>query len=164
MATHDSASRLRLYHVRVAWNESKINHQGRLLNACSPQLSVTHVKLLDICHTSPQLLGTLPGTAYAGQPEGARLAQLLIIPPAPESVVNSEAERTNTILAVFNYAPSQNGLDHAQRSSYSVVSRWELQQSELTLHESFKALKGGNEKPPSSRACALPIDLRQTIY
>lgn len=118
MVTYDASKHLRLYKIMINWhaNAGDGNTHKASLN---PQMAILHVELLDQC---------VPQSS-----ERAASAQLssLHIEPISQAIDNS----TFTVVAVFTSAAQDHG------GKFSVVSRWDLQQTEATLHDSFKSLK-----------------------
>ncbi|THX79645.1 hypothetical protein D6D05_04871 [Aureobasidium pullulans] len=128
MATYDSSKRLRLYKIMIHWNSNTGdgNNQKPTLN---PQMAVLHVELLDQC---------VPQSS-----ERAASAQLssLHIEPISQAIENS----TFTVVAVFTSAAQDHG------GKFSIISRWELQQADTTLHDSFKGLKPTAAQPAAQK-------------
>ncbi|KAH0011805.1 hypothetical protein KCU78_g9919, partial [Aureobasidium melanogenum] len=118
MVTYDASKHLRLYKIMINWhaNAGDGNTHKATLN---PQMAILHVELLDQC---------VPQSS-----ERAASAQLssLNIEPISQAIDNS----TFTVVAVFTSAAQDHG------GKFSVISRWDLQQTEVALHDSFKGLK-----------------------
>ncbi|KAI5206129.1 hypothetical protein E4T39_02649 [Aureobasidium subglaciale] len=128
MVTYDSSNRLRLYKIMINWNANSgegNNHKVTL----SPQMAILHVELLDRC---------VPQSS-----DRAASAQLssLHIEPQSQAIENT----TFTVVAVFTSAAQDHG------GKYSVVSRWELQQADTTLHNSFKDLRPTATQPAAAK-------------
>lgn len=128
MVTYDTSQRLRLYKIMINWNANAGdgNNQRITLN---PQMAVLHVELLDRC--IPQ------------SPERAASAQLssLHIEPISQAIDNS----TFTIVAIFTSAAQDHG------GKFSIISRWDLQQTDALLHDSFKSLKSTAAQPAPNK-------------
>ncbi|KAI4851052.1 hypothetical protein E4T45_05240 [Aureobasidium sp. EXF-8846] len=128
MVTYDSSNRLRLYKIMINWNPNAGdgNNQKTSLN---PQMAILHVELLDRC---------VPQSS-----ERAASAQLssLHIEPISQAIENS----TFTVVAVFT-SPAQ---DHGGK--FSIISRWDLQQIDTSLHDSFKGLKPTATQPAANK-------------
>lgn len=127
MVTYDASQRLRLYKIAIQWNPSQ--GDGHHVQSINPQINFLHVELLDRC--VPQ------------SPERAASAQLssLQIEPISPAIDHS----TYTVVAIFTSAAQDHG------SKFSVISRWELQQAETTLHDSFKNLKSSATHPAAAK-------------
>ncbi|KAI5239334.1 hypothetical protein E4T43_06859 [Aureobasidium subglaciale] len=128
MVTYDSSKRLRLYKIMINWNANAgegNNHKATL----SPQMAILHVELLDRC---------VPQSS-----DRAASAQLssLHIEPQSQAIDNT----TFTVIAVFTSAVQDHG------GKYSIISRWELQQADTTLHNSFKDLKPTAAQPAAAK-------------
>lgn len=128
MVTYDASKRLRLYKIMINWNPNAgdgNNHKATL----NPQMAILHVELLDRC--VPQ------------SPERAASAQMssLHIEPISQAIENS----TFTVVAVFTSAAQDHG------GKFSIISRWELQQTDATLHDSFKSLKPTATQPAANK-------------
>jgi mediator of RNA polymerase II transcription subunit 16 len=129
MITHDASKRLRLYRITIHWNANsgETNHHKASL---SPQLSVVHLELLDRC--VPQA---------SERTSSAQLSSLHL-----EPLSHAIDMSTFTVAAVFTSAAQNHG------TKYSIVSRWELQPAETTLHDSFKGLKPTANQPTAMRS------------
>ena len=106
----------------------------------TPQLTIHHQQLIDHCVPLPIIDNA---NLDQGDTSSARLAQLLIIPPAA-NVTGTESE-LYLITALFNSVSSSSDLTNSQ-DSCSVYARWTVEQSKPVLHESFKALKPISDK------------------
>jgi mediator of RNA polymerase II transcription subunit 16 len=128
MVTYDSSNRLRLYKIMINWNPNAGdgNTQKTSLN---PQMAILHVELLDRC---------VPQSS-----ERAASAQLssLHIEPISQAIENS----TFTVVAVFTSAAQDHG------GKFSIISRWDLQQIDTSLHDSFKGLKPTANQPAANK-------------
>jgi len=132
LATYDVAKSLRLYRVHIVWNHVQGDvHHGQPPSV-SPVLRVTHVQLLD--RVLPQILN------------GAELSQLLIQPP----MVGAEKGHVS-LTALFTCLPDDQQVGHRASGRGSVISTWELRQTEVVLHDVFKTLKPGTDKPSASK-------------
>ncbi|KAH0294203.1 hypothetical protein M436DRAFT_81910 [Aureobasidium namibiae CBS 147.97] len=128
MVTYDTSKRLRLYKIMINWNANAgdgTNHKTTL----NPQIAVLHVELLDRC---------VPQSS-----ERAASAQLssLHVEPISQAIDNS----TFTVVAVFTSAAQ----DHSGK--FSIISRWDLQQVDATLHDSFKSLRPTTAQPATNK-------------
>ncbi|CAD0089449.1 unnamed protein product [Aureobasidium mustum] len=96
----------------------------------NPLMAILHVELLDSC---------IPQSS-----ERAASAQLssLHIEPVSQAIDNS----TFTVVAIFTSAAQDHG------GKFSVISRWDLQQTEATLHDSFKSLKPTASQSTTSKS------------
>lgn len=134
LVTYDASKSLRLYRMQIEWNDQQHGKPPSV----NPVLSVTHIQLLD---------RVLPQT-----PSAAELSSILIQPPA----IGVDRGHIQ-ISAVFNCLPDEQQINHHTSARGSVVARWELRQSEVVLHEVFKALKPGTDKINASKP-------RQTLH
>jgi mediator of RNA polymerase II transcription subunit 16 len=129
---------LRLYKIMINWNANAGdgNNQKASLN---PQMAILHVELLDRC---------VPQSS-----ERAASAQLssLHIEPISQAIENS----TFTVVAVFTSAAQDHG------GKFSIISRWDLQQIDTTLHDSFKGLKPTATQPATNKPI---LALQSNIY
>lgn len=128
MVTYDVSKRLRLYKIMINWNANAGDGNSHKITL-NPQMAVLHVELLDRC--VPQ------------SPERAASAQLssLQIEPISQAIDNS----TFTVMAVFTSAAQ----DHSGK--FSIISRWDLQQADAALHDSFKSLKPTTTQPTTNK-------------
>jgi mediator of RNA polymerase II transcription subunit 16 len=128
MVTYDASNRLRLYKIMINWNTNAGdgNNQRTTVN---PQMAILHVELLDRC--VPQ------SSEYAAS---AQLSSLHI-EPISQAIENS----TFSVVAVFTSAAQEHG------SKFSIISRWDLQQIDTTLHDSFKGLKATATQPTANK-------------
>lgn len=132
MATFDTSKCLRLYRVNILWNMAQGDPQHGVTPSVTPVLRVTHVQLLD--RVQPQT------------PNGSALSHLKIEPP----MFWADKGRV-TITAVFTCLPDEQEIGHETGDRGSIIARWELRRSEALLHDVFKTLKPGAEKPAASK-------------
>ncbi|GAB7348668.1 hypothetical protein MBLNU459_g7031t1 [Dothideomycetes sp. NU459] len=141
LVTYDTSKSLRLYRLGIGWNPSG----GDALHppSVNPQLNLKHVHILDRCmpqsHGRPFSEGA-PNMMHTS-PIGAELSSIQIKPPM------SATDGPFMVMAVFTSSGSDDQLSQHSAGKFSVIARWELQQTESTLHESFKSLKPGTENP-----------------
>lgn len=139
LVTYDISKCLRLYRIGINWHA--VGGDAQQPPSVNPQLSLKHVQILDRCipqshdrpfsDSTPNLMPTSPA--------GAELSNIQIRPPM------SGSNGSFTVMALYTSAGSDDQL--SQGSKFSVIARWELQQSDVTLHESFVNLKPSTEKP-----------------
>lgn len=117
LVTYDTSQRLRLYKIGIQWNlvKGESNHH----HSISPQLNFLHVELQDRC--VPQ---------SSERAASARLSSIVLEPLSP-AIEHSKF----TVIAIFTSGAQDHG------GKFSIISRWELQQAETALHDSFKNLK-----------------------
>ena len=132
LATYDASKCLRLYRVNIVWNAVQGDYQHGQPPSVTPQLRATHIQLLD--RILPQ------------RPNGSELSQILIQPPMVG------ADKGHVLLAaLFTCLPDDQQVAHQANGRGSILSRWELKQSEVVLHDVFKTLKPGTDKLPASK-------------
>lgn len=141
LVTYDTSKCLRLYRIGIAWNA--VGGDPSLPPSVNPQISLKHVQILDRCLPQPynrlftnSASGMMQSTAIC-----AELSNIQIKPPT------SGTDGNFMVMAIFTNGGNDDQL--SPHSKFSVISRWELQQSEATLHESFRSLKPTTEKPSS---------------
>lgn len=128
MVTYDASKRLRLYKIMINWNANAGDGNSHKITL-NPQMAVLHVELLDKC--VPQ------------SPEHAASAQLSSLQIEPISLAIDSS--TFTVVAVFTSAAQ----DHSGK--FSIISRWDLQQADASLHDSFKSLKPTTTQPATNK-------------
>lgn len=136
LVTHDASKCLRLYRVNILWNPMPGGSHHGIPSSVNPVLRVSHVQLLD--HVIPQ------------SQTAAELSQILVQPPA------MGADKAHTsIIALFTCLPDDQQMGHQASERGSIIAKWELKQSEVVLHEVFKTLKPGFDKPTTSKVSYL---------
>lgn len=127
LTTYDDSKCLRLYRLNILWNPVQGDPQHGQHATVSPALRVTHIQLLD---------RVLPQSS-----NGAELSHILIQPPTVATDRSAVL-----VLAVFTCLPDDQQVGHQAGVRGSVISRWELRQSEVVLHNVFSTLKPGTDK------------------
>lgn len=132
LITHDASQCLRLYRVNILWNHVQGDFHHGIPPSVNPVLRVTHVQLLD--HVIPQ------------SQTAAELSQILVQPPA----IGSDKGHIS-IMALFTCLPDDQQMGHQASERGSIIAKWGLKQSEVVLHDVFKTLKPGFDKPTPSK-------------
>ena len=124
--TYDRSSQLRLYRITIHWNATQLSRGNQQHTQVAPELDIHHLTAVE--------------KVRAQQIDGARLAQLDIIPSVPEAAQLSST--MPTVQAIFNYSPLPLGGSQDQGYSSTIV-RWTVESYTPTLHDSFKKQKQG---------------------
>ena len=136
---------LQLYNIRVDWRSTQSQQASQNPIQVSPTLVVRPILLTG----SDRLCAPLstPGSEEEGNEQNFRnmalpqLSHLIFMPAAPETVGQGMAKIS--ILAICSYIwenPLSPEVSQLQSDQFSVLCRWEISKSKVTIHPIFETL------------------------
>ena len=150
MTAVNSSRRLQLYSIRIDWRPNQPQQATQKPTQVAPVLLVRPVLLSGsdrVCApltVNPAIEGNDQESQNMTLPQ---LSHLLFMPAAPEAV-GQDVART-TVLAIFSYLPEQPvslNVSQVQNNPFSVICRWELIRSKVTVHPIFQSLAKKKKK------------------
>ncbi|GAB7338934.1 hypothetical protein MBLNU457_5612t1 [Dothideomycetes sp. NU457] len=131
LATYDLSRRLRLYKVSVDWN-SDFTPDNRPMAIRNAQINVEYLDVDNHCSPRP---ATDTNSLVAPQSiVRAQLSSLSFI-PVPPSDTNLQSTDYQ-ILGMYTYVDSQS-IGQQLSASCSVIARWDIDEKQHVLHDSF---------------------------
>ena len=153
LVTHNVCRQLQLFGMRITWNEKKQMHRGQQMTAGIDPLikAFTLNTIANLAPSANDVDQSNPATVVdLRDMSAARLTHLQLL---PGSFDKGWLERTRPVLvAVFSHSQHVAHSNNTPQEDFCVISRWELETLQPTLHPTFNELnsKAKPAKPESA--------------
>ena len=133
LAVHAVNKQIRLYRVRIAWQQAS----GKDTVSFFPKINLQNIEMISDFMPTVQ---TLEGTTdmFMVQSSNAQLSHLELL--APASKIDSKETTSPCLIAVFSHVLDQYGASELRGQAFSILSRWDVGIESSTIHSSFSQL------------------------